>query len=45
MLLSHVANNNLNPGYIHKIIILLLNQYRNIFNSWANRFAETFLLI
>ena len=30
---------------IPKIVILLKNHYSNIWNSWANRLAEIFLLL
>jgi hypothetical protein len=31
--------------YVPEIIKLLKNHYKNIWNSWANRLAEIFLLL
>ena len=42
---SKDSNNNLSPSYNFKIIIFFKNHYRNIWNSWANRLAEIFLLL
>ena len=37
--------NKYNPKNILKIIHLIKNYYRNIWNNWANRLAEIFLLL
>jgi predicted transcriptional regulator len=36
---------NENVNYVPEIIKLLKNHYKNIWNSWANRLAEVFLLL
>jgi hypothetical protein len=42
---SKDSNNNLNLSNNFKIIIFFKNHYRNIWNSWAKRLAEIFLLL
>ena len=41
--LRYSMNDNVN--YVPEIIKLLKNHYKNIWNSWANRLAEIFLLL
>ena len=41
--LRYSMNDDVN--YVPEIIKLLKNHYRNIWNSWANRLAEIFLLL